>query len=50
MMILPPYQTTARVVTFMANIMIGMVAMTIFMAFKLLSFKSWFMVWNFSSS
>ena len=50
MMIFPPYHTTARVVMFMASIITGMVAMTIFMAFRLDSFKSWFISLNLSSS
>ena len=50
MMIFPPYQTTASVVTFMANIITGIVAITIRSARRLLSFKSSFNLLNFSIS
>ena len=49
-MILPPYHTTASVVMFMARVITGMVTITIFMASRLLFFKSWFISLNFSSS
>ena len=50
MMIFPPYQTTASVVTFMANIITGIVVITIRRARRLLSFKSSFNLLNFSIS
>ena len=50
MMIFPPYQTTASVVTFMANIITGIVVITIRRARRLLSFKSRFSLLNFSIS
>ena len=46
----PPYQTTARVVTFMANIITGMVAITIFNALIPLSLRSWLRPENFPIS
>ena len=47
MMIFPPYHTTASVVKFMASIITGIVTMTIFIARRLLSFKSVFRFENF---
>ena len=46
----PPYQTTATVVMFIASIMTGIVAMTIFIAARLPSFKSLLVSLNFSAS